>query len=61
MNENVDLFVANTDLSGTYYFDEVEVYEKANARAIGDWKKYADATFDKETNSYHAVIEKEVH
>lgn len=25
---------------------------------IGDWKKYADATFDKETNSYHAVIEK---
>ena len=58
LNENVDLFVANTDLSGTYYFDEVEVYEKANARAIGDWKKYADATFDKETNSYHAVIEK---
>ena len=50
--------VANTDLSGTYYFDEVEVYEKANARAIGDWKKYADAAFDKETNSYHAVIEK---
>lgn len=58
LNENVDLFVANTDLSGTYYFDEVEVYEKANARAIGDWKKYADAAFDKETNSYHAVIEK---
>lgn len=58
LNENVDLFVANTDLSGAYYFDEVEVYEKANARAIGDWKKYADATFDKETNSYHAVIEK---
>lgn len=27
LNENVDLFVANTDLSGAYYFDEVEVYE----------------------------------
>ena len=58
LNENVDLFVANTDLSGTYYFDEVEVYEKANARAIGDWKKYADAAFDKATNSYIAAIKK---
>ena len=58
LNENVDLFVANTDLSGAYYFDEVEVYEKTNARAIGDWKKYADAAFDKATNSYIAAIKK---
>ena len=58
LNENVDLFVANTDLSGAYYFDEVEVYEKTNARAIGDWKKYADAAFDKATNSYIATIKK---
>lgn len=40
------------------YFDEVEVYEKTNARAIGDWKKYADAAFDKATNSYIAAIKK---
>lgn len=58
LNENVDLFVANTDLSGAYYFDEVEVYEKTNARAIGDWKKYTDAAFDKATNSYIATIKK---
>lgn len=58
LNENVDLFVANTDLSGAYYFDEVEVYEKTNARAIGDWKKYADDAFDKATNSYIAAIKK---
>lgn len=58
LNENVDLFVVNTDLSGAYYFDEVEVYEKTNARAIGDWKKYADAAFDKATNSYIAAIKK---
>lgn len=49
--------VANVS-SSDYYFDEVEVYEKTNARAIGDWKKYADAAFDKVTNSYIAAIKK---
>lgn len=49
--------VANAS-SSDYYFDEVEVYEKTNARAIGDWKKYADAAFDKATNSYIAAIKK---
>ena len=39
LNQDVTLSVANAS-SSDYYFDEVEVYEKTNARAIGDWKKY---------------------
>ncbi len=57
LNQDVTLSVANAS-SSDYYFDEVEVYEKTNARAIGDWKKYADAAFDKATNSYIAAIKK---
>lgn len=55
--QDVVLSVANAS-SSDYYFDEVEVYEKTGTRAIGDWTKYADAIFDKATNSYQAVIEK---
>lgn len=58
LNEDVTLSVANASPSNEYYFDEVEVYEKAPARAAGDWKKYADAVFDKMTNSYQTTIEK---
>lgn len=57
LNQEAPLSVANVS-SSDYYFDEVEVYEKTNARAIGDWKKYADAAFDKATNSYIAAIKK---
>ena len=37
LNQDVTLSVANAS-SSDYYFDEVEVYEKTNARAIGDWR-----------------------
>lgn len=58
LNEDVTLSVANASPSNDCYFDEVEVYEKEPARAAGDWKKYADAVFDKMTNSYQTTIGK---
>lgn len=58
LDRDITLSVANSSPSNEYYFDEVEVYEKTPARAAGDWKKFADALFDKKTNSYTATIEK---
>lgn len=58
LNQDITLSVANASQSSDYYFDEVEVYEKTDARAIGDWSKYADAIFNKAANSYQAVIER---
>ncbi len=58
LDEDVTLSVANASSSSDYYFDEVEVYEKTPARAIGDWKKYTDAIFDKASNSYQAILGK---
>lgn len=58
LNQDITLSVSNASSSSDYYFDEVEVYEKNNARAVGDWKKYTDAIFNKTTNSYTATIGK---
>lgn len=58
LEKDVELAI-NNKASETNFFDEVEVYKKAETnRAAGNWNKMGNASFDKASNSYKININK---